>query len=61
MFGGDEFSEIKAIKSQSVDKIEDAFSKALEGLTGKVFKVDIKKLLVDENRNESHVELTISL
>ena len=60
MFGSAEFSDIKVIKNQTISQIEEAFSKALDGLTGKAFKVNIKNLVIDEDRNESHVELTIS-
>ena len=60
MFGSAEFSDIKVIKNQTIGQFEEAFSKVLDGLTGKSFKVNIKNLVIDEDRNESHVELTIS-
>jgi hypothetical protein len=55
-----EFVDVQAIKVVSVNQIEDAFSKALEVITGNLYKINISKLVVDEMQNTSHIELKIT-
>jgi|GEM_PF-2933084 hypothetical protein len=52
--------DIQEIKSLNVKQIEDAFSKALESLTGSSYKVNISKLNFDGIQNASYIELSLT-
>lgn len=54
------FVDIQAIKSLNIKQIEDEFAKALQVLTGNLYKVNINKLDIDDAQNISLMTLNLT-